>query len=98
MASIKERYIYIPHYGASYQKVVGEYTSRGFPGCIGSVDCGHIGGTVVLSNIQTCLKVKSGSRRLHMRQSVSAANSYRVCRLTILEPVTISTSLVLTIR
>ena len=43
MASIKERYIYMPLDDASYQKVVGEYTARGFPGCVGSVDCVHIG-------------------------------------------------------
>jgi hypothetical protein len=43
MASIKERYMYMPLDDASYRKVVGEYSSRGFPGCIGSVDCVHIG-------------------------------------------------------
>lgn len=43
MTSIKERYIHMPLDDASYQKVVGEYTARGFPGCVGSVDCVHIG-------------------------------------------------------
>ena len=43
MASIKERYIYMPLDDATYRKVVGEYTARGFPGCVGSVDCVHIG-------------------------------------------------------
>jgi hypothetical protein len=43
MASIKDRYIYMALDNATYRKVVGEYTARGFPGCVGSVDCVHIG-------------------------------------------------------
>jgi hypothetical protein len=43
MASITERYMYMPLDNASNQKVVGVYTSRGFPGCIGILDCVHIG-------------------------------------------------------
>lgn len=43
MTSLKDDYIYMPMDEATYSRVVGEYTSRGFPGCIGSVDCVHIG-------------------------------------------------------
>jgi hypothetical protein len=43
MASICDEYIYMPQDNATYRRVVGEYTARGFPGCIGSVDCVHIG-------------------------------------------------------
>ena len=43
MASISDEYIYMPRDDATYKQVVGEYTDRGFPGCVGSVDCVHIG-------------------------------------------------------
>ena len=43
MASLRERYIYMPLDEASCRNVVGVYTARGFPGCVGSVDCVHIG-------------------------------------------------------
>ena len=43
MASISDEYIYMPRDDATYKRVVGEYTARGFPGCIGSIDCVHIG-------------------------------------------------------
>jgi hypothetical protein len=33
----------MPRDDATYKRVVGEYTARGFPGCIGSIDCVHIG-------------------------------------------------------
>jgi hypothetical protein len=42
MASIKTEFIYMPEDEATFQKVVGEYTARGLPGCVGSVDCVHI--------------------------------------------------------
>ena len=42
MNSIKHEYIYMPRNDDDYQHVVGEYTARGHPGCIGSVDCVHI--------------------------------------------------------
>ena len=29
----------MPEDEATFQKVVGEYTARGLPGCVGSVDC-----------------------------------------------------------
>ena len=32
----------MPEDEATFQKVVGEYTARGLPGCVGSVDCVHI--------------------------------------------------------
>ena len=43
MNSIHHEYIYMPRTEREYQFVVGEYTAMGFPGCIGSVDCVHIG-------------------------------------------------------
>ena len=43
MASIKGEFIYMPHDEESFAKVVGEYSARGLPGCVGSVDCVHIG-------------------------------------------------------
>ena len=32
----------MPRNDDDYRHVVGEYTARGLPGCIGSVDCVHI--------------------------------------------------------
>lgn len=43
MASISDEFIYMPKDDITYKRVVGEYTARGFPGCIGSIDCVHIG-------------------------------------------------------
>jgi len=43
MASISDEYIYMPRDDATNKQVVGEFTARGFPGCVGSVDCVHIG-------------------------------------------------------
>ena len=42
MNSIKNEYIYMPRNDDDYRHVVGEYTARGLPGCIGSVDYVHI--------------------------------------------------------
>ena len=42
VASICDEYIYMPQDDAMYREV-GEYTARGFLGCIGSVNCVHIG-------------------------------------------------------
>ena len=33
----------MPRDEQTYKQVVGEFTARGFPGCVGSVDCVHIG-------------------------------------------------------
>jgi hypothetical protein len=43
MALISHEYIYMPRDDAMYRQVVGENTARGFPSCIGSIDCVHIG-------------------------------------------------------
>jgi hypothetical protein len=43
MSTIKKEFIYMPQDEATFQFVVGEYTKRGLPGCVGSVDCVHIG-------------------------------------------------------
>ena len=42
MSSIQTEFIYMPSDEVTFQKVVGEYTSRGLPGCVGSVDVVHI--------------------------------------------------------
>jgi hypothetical protein len=42
MSSIRTEFIYMPSDEVTFQKVVGEYTSRGLPGCVGSVDVVHI--------------------------------------------------------
>ena len=42
MASIKDKFIFMPSDNKTFNKVVGEYTNRGLPGCVGSVDCVHI--------------------------------------------------------
>ena len=41
-STIKDRYICMPRNNKEYKHVVGDYTARGLPGCIGSVDCIHI--------------------------------------------------------
>jgi Plant transposon protein len=43
MTSISNEYIYMPRDQPTFKRVVGEYTARAFPGCVGSVDCVHIG-------------------------------------------------------
>lgn len=43
MSSIKDEFIFMPHDDFAFQKVTEEYEARGLPGCIGSVDCVHIG-------------------------------------------------------
>jgi hypothetical protein len=43
MASIKEEFIYMPRDIEEYTNVVREYTEMGLPGCVGLVDCVHIG-------------------------------------------------------
>ena len=39
MASISDEYIYMPRDDATYKQVVGEYTDRGFPSCVGWDRC-----------------------------------------------------------
>ena len=43
MSSLKAEYIYMPRDDTELRFVVGEYEALGLPGCIGSVDCVHIG-------------------------------------------------------
>jgi hypothetical protein len=43
MASVKEEFVFLPNDEESFNRVVGEYMIRGLPGCVGSVDCVHIG-------------------------------------------------------
>jgi hypothetical protein len=43
MASVKDEFIFFPRDDVGHNFVVDEYASIGFPGCIGSVDCVHIG-------------------------------------------------------
>ena len=43
MSSIKERFIFFPSDDESLKFVCDEYAQLGLPGCVGSVDCVHIG-------------------------------------------------------
>jgi hypothetical protein len=43
MSSISTEYIYMPKTEEQFEFVVGEYSARGLPGCVGSVDCVHVG-------------------------------------------------------
>ncbi len=43
MSGIKHEYIFMPSDNEMHARVVGEYAARGLPGCVGSVDCVHIG-------------------------------------------------------
>ena len=43
MASVKEKFIYMPHEQLELDFVTDEYKAMGLPGCVGSVDCVHIG-------------------------------------------------------
>jgi hypothetical protein len=60
MASIKEEYIYMPRDMVEYNTVVGEYTEMGLPGCVGSVDCVHIGWDMCPTQQQNMYKGKEG--------------------------------------
>ena len=43
MSSIKDEFIFMPYDDLTYHKVSDDYAARGLPGCVGSVDCVHIG-------------------------------------------------------
>ena len=43
MSSISIEYIFMPKTDEQFEFVVGEYSARGLPGCVGSVDCVHVG-------------------------------------------------------
>ena len=43
MSSIQKEYIFMPTNEEQFARVVGEYSTRGLPGCVGSVDCVHVG-------------------------------------------------------
>ena len=43
MASVKDEFIFFPRDDVGHKFIVDEYGSIGFPGCIGSVDCVHVG-------------------------------------------------------
>jgi Plant transposon protein len=43
MSSLKDEFIYLPRHWDEYDFVVGEYAEMGLPGCVGSIDCVHIG-------------------------------------------------------
>jgi hypothetical protein len=43
MTSIKERFIFFPSDDESLKFVCNEYAQLGLPGCVGSVDCVHVG-------------------------------------------------------
>ena len=43
MASVKERFIFMPKNEIQLSFVTDEYRDMGLPGCVGSVDCVHIG-------------------------------------------------------
>ena len=60
MASIKEEFIYMPRDMEEYANVVGEYTEMGLPGCVGSVDCVHIGWDMCPTQQQNMYKGKEG--------------------------------------
>jgi hypothetical protein len=60
MASIKEEFVYMPRDMEEYTSVVGEYTEMGLPGCVGSVDCVHIGWDMCPTQLQNMYKGKEG--------------------------------------
>ncbi len=43
MSSIQNEYIFMPMNDEQFERVVGKYMTRGLPGCVGSVDCVHVG-------------------------------------------------------
>jgi hypothetical protein len=43
MSLIQKEYIFMPMNDKQFERVVGEYSARGLPGCVGSVDCVHVG-------------------------------------------------------
>ena len=43
MSSIKDDYVFMPLDDATFATVSNQYAARGLPGCVGSVDCVHIG-------------------------------------------------------
>ena len=53
MASIKEEFVYMP-------RDMEEYTEMGLPGCVGSVDCVHIGWDMCPTQLQNMYKGKEG--------------------------------------
>ena len=43
MSLIQKEFIFMPTNEEQFERVVGEYLTRGLPGCVGSVDCVHVG-------------------------------------------------------
>jgi hypothetical protein len=43
MSNLKAEYIYMPQDETELKFSVGKYRELGLPGCIGSIDCVHIG-------------------------------------------------------
>jgi Plant transposon protein len=60
MSSLKDDFIYLPRDLEEYNHVVGEYADMGLPGCVGSVDCVHIGWDMCPTQQQNMYKGKEG--------------------------------------
>ena len=60
MASVKDQIIYFPHDELELDFVMNEYKSMGLPGCVGSVDCVHIGWDMCPVQLTSLYKGKEG--------------------------------------
>jgi Plant transposon protein len=60
MLSLKDEFIYLPRNREEYDFVVGEYAEMGLPGCVGSIDCVHIGWDMCLIQHKNMYTGKEG--------------------------------------
>jgi hypothetical protein len=58
MASIKKLFIYMPQDDLQLKFVTDEYKAMGLPGCVGSVDCDHVGWDQCLVQCKNMYKVR----------------------------------------
>jgi Plant transposon protein len=60
MSSMKDDFIFMPNDEERFLQVVGEYSARGLPGCVGSVDCVHVAWDKCPSQYMHMYKGKEG--------------------------------------
>ena len=60
MTSVKEKFIYMPHELLELEAITSAYSAMGLPGCVGSVDCVHIGWDACPTQYTSMYKGKEG--------------------------------------
>ena len=67
----------MPTTDEQFKKVVGEYSARGLPGCVGIVDCVHVGWDKRPSQYHYMFTGKEGFPSIAYKVICSAVNLFR---------------------